>query len=210
MSRRVVIADDHPLFRAALRQAVSAAAPGREIVETSNLAGARAAVEAGPVTLLCLDLHMPDSDGLAGLLGFRQEHPAVPVAVVSGSEDPRTVSQALAAGAAAFIPKSSDLETIQAAVETVLDGDIWIPPGVDLDEADAAVERLASLTPTQLKVLIRVRDGLLNKQIAYELGISEATVKAHLTAIFRKLEVQTRTQAVLAAEALSVERPRTV
>ena len=210
MTGRVVIADDHPLFRAALRTAVETAAPERAIIEADSLASARERVSEAPAGLLCLDLHMTDSDGLAGLMAFRQEHPALPVAVVSGSEEPSTVARAIAAGAAAFIPKSSEMDTIRAAVLAVLDGDVWTPPGFDPDAAHAgedAMERLASLTPTQLKVLVQVRDGLLNKQIAYELSISEATVKAHLTSIFRKLGVQTRTQAVLAAEALAVERP---
>ncbi|MEO1309599.1 MAG: response regulator transcription factor [Pseudomonadota bacterium] len=210
MTGRVVIADDHPLFRAALRSAVAAAAPGRDIVEADSLSAARDRVAEAAASLLCLDLHMKDSDGFAGLMGFRQEHPALPVAVVSGSEEPSTVARAIAAGAAAFIPKSTAIDAIREAVAAVLDGDVWTPPGFDPDAMEAgeeAMERLASLTPTQLKVLVRVRDGLLNKQIAFEMNISEATVKAHLTSIFRKLSVQTRTQAVLAAETLAVERP---
>ena len=197
----IVIADDHPLFRSALRQAVAGAAPERDVVETSSLTAARAALGERDAGLLCLDLHMEDSDGFAGLLAVRQDFPDLPVAIVSASEAPHVVRRASEFGAAAFIPKSSDLGTIRTAIAAVLDGDIWTPPdrlGPEDPDAEAAT-RLATLTATQLKVLLHVHQGLLNKQIAHEMSISEATVKAHLTAIFRKLEVQTRTQAVIAA-----------
>lgn len=204
----VIIADDHPLFRTALRQAIEGAAPDREIVEASSIAEARAAIEAEKPGLLCLDLHMEDSDGFAGLIAMRQDHPALPVAIVSGSEDKTVARRALFFGASAFIPKSLDISTIRSAIAAVLDGETWRPPE-SADEADEDAEalaaRLASLTPAQLKVLLYVRQGLLNKQIAYEMSISEATVKAHMTAIMRKLNVQTRTQAVLAAHALIAE-----
>ncbi|MEL7029595.1 MAG: response regulator transcription factor, partial [Pseudomonadota bacterium] len=206
-----------PLFRSALRQAVSGAAPDRQVKETASLGEARAELGAAAANgvaagLLCLDLHMEDSDGFAGLVGVRSEYPALPVAVISGSEGADTAAKAIRFGASAFIPKSSDIGVIREAIEAVLMGDVWTPPGLDLtagesDDAEEAAERLASLTPTQLRVLTLVREGLLNKQIAYELDISEATVKAHLTAIFRKLGVQTRTQAVMAAGVLEVERP---
>ncbi|MEO0400129.1 MAG: response regulator transcription factor [Pseudomonadota bacterium] len=208
VSKPVVIADDHPLFRAALSQAVSAAAPGRAIIETSSLKEARSAIENDAPGLLCLDLHMGDSDGFAGLVSFRQDWPSVPIAIVSGDESQDVIRRALAFGAAAFIPKSLDMAEIREAVEAVLDGDEWAPRWYEEagdDDASALADRLNSLTPTQLKVLLLVHQGLLNKQIAYELSISEATVKAHLTAIFKKLEVQTRTQAVVAARALVVD-----
>ena len=205
-AKPIVIADDHPLFRAALRQAVAAAAPDREIIETSSLAAAREEVEARGPGLLCLDLHMEDSDGFAGLLSLRHDYPALPVAVVSGSESADVVRRALKFGASAFIPKSLGVDEIRQAIAAVLEGDVWAPPVSEAETPDADLaERLAALTPTQLKVLISVHKGLLNKQIAYEMSISEATVKAHLTAIFRKLNVQTRTQAVLAAGALITE-----
>jgi len=213
MAGPVVIADDHPLFRSALRQAVGGAAPDGTVLQTASLGEARAALSAAAAdgaaaSLLCLDLHMADSDGFAGLVAIRSEYPALPVAVISGSEGRGTAAKAIRFGASAFIPKSSDIGVIRDAIDAVLMGDVWTPPGADLaGDEDGAAERLASLTPTQLRVLTLVRDGLLNKQIAYELDISEATVKAHLTAIFRKLGVQTRTQAVMAAAALSVERP---
>lgn len=208
----VLVADDHPLFRAALSAALSRAAPERDIVEVNSLALVRAALEREMPALICLDLHMGDSNGFAGLLQLRAAWPDVPVAVVSGSESGDVIRRAYGFGAAAFIPKSSELGTITEAVGTVLGGDLWYPPGYSADapaEDNAMAERLASLTPAQLKVLTGVHQGLLNKQIAYEMGISEATVKAHLTAIFRKLDVLTRTQAVLAAAALFVDQPET-
>lgn len=203
----ILIADDHPLFRAALRQAVEGAAPGRDIIEASSLAAARAAIQENTPGLLCLDLHMEDSDGFAGLITLRQDYPALPVAIVSGSEDRSVVRRALSFGAAAFIPKSLDVAEIRTAIATVLDGETWAPAdgGAAEGEDAALADRLASLTPAQLKVLLLVRQGLLNKQIAYEMSISEATVKAHMTAIMRKLNVQNRTQAVLAASTLVLE-----
>ncbi len=202
-AKPIVIADDHPLFRAALKQAIAAAAPDRDIVETASLTEARAAIDARAPGLVCLDLHMEDSDGFAGLLGLRHDFPALPVAVVSGSEGGDVIQRAMKFGASAFIPKSLTIEEIRGAIAEVLDGGVWAPETGRSDGGDGALaEKLAGLTPTQLKVLISVHKGLLNKQIAYEMSISEATVKAHLTAIFRKLNVQTRTQAVIAAGAL--------
>jgi len=206
MAKPVVIADDHPLFRAALRQAVQGAAPDREIIETDSLARAREAIDTSTPGLLCLDLHMKDSDGFAGLIGIRQIYPALPVAIISGSQDQSVGRRAHDFGAAAFIPKSLDMADIRTAIESVLNGDRWFPPqSVNSQPDDDLAERLSSLTPAQLKVLLFVQQGLLNKQIAYEMSISEATVKAHMTAIMRKLKVQTRTQAVLAAGTLIAE-----
>ncbi len=204
----IVLADDHPLYRAALRQAIEGATPKRKIIETASLAEARKAVERENPGLLCLDLHMEDSDGFAGLIAVRRDFPALPTIIISGSEDAAIIRRARDFGAAAFIPKSLDVADIRTAIIAVLDGEDWFPD-VDDDEdqqedSDLA-ERLTSLTSAQLKVLIFVQKGMLNKQIAFELSISEATVKAHMTAIMRKLNVQTRTQAVLAAGALVAE-----
>ena len=198
----VLVADDHPLFRTALLQAVRQAAPDREIQETETLKGALTALEASPIGLLTLDLHMPDSEGLAGLLEVRSRFPTVPVIVVSGDTGPTVGPRAAGLGAAGFVPKSSDLSVIREAIETVLDGGVWLPDEAEETEADAA---LRSLTPSQLKVLLFVRDGLLNKQIAFEMQISEATVKAHMTSVMQKLGVQTRTQAAMLARSLDVK-----
>jgi len=201
MPAPVIVADDHPLFRSALLQAIRQAAPDRKIVETETLKGALSALEATDAGLLTLDLHMPDSEGLAGLLEVRSRFPAVPVIVVSGDTTASVAPRAASFGASGFVPKSSDLSVITAAIAAVLDGEVWLPEEAAEDEADTA---LRSLTPAQLKVLLFVRDGLLNKQVAYEMSISEATVKAHMTAVMQKLGVQTRTQAAMMARSLDV------
>ena len=212
MAAPVLVADDHPLFRSALKAALEKAAPEREIIEVQSLGGVRDALDETQPGLLCLDLHMSDSEGFAGMVLLRHDYPMLPIAVVSGSEAPDVIARAIGFGASGFIPKSSELGTITEAVSKILDGEIWVPDGVDLtaagEDADGMAEKLGSLTPAQLKVLTGVHEGLLNKQIAYNMGISEATVKAHLTAIFRKLDVLTRTQAVLAAGSLFVDRPQ--
>ncbi|WP_306002872.1 response regulator transcription factor [Brevundimonas sp. C43] len=197
---RIVVADDHPLFRAALRSAVDKAAPGAEVVECASLVEARAAMVAGPVDLLLLDLKLSDSEGMAGLAAVRAEQPTVPVAVVSASEDAPVVRHALGLGAAGFIPKSSSLPQMVEAIAAILAGDSWAP---DVPEAeDDLAGRVASLTPSQLRILEGLKAGRLNKQIAFDLGVSEATIKAHLTSVFRKLGVHNRTQAVILAKSL--------
>ena len=203
MTQRIIIADDHPLFRTALSHAVGKVWPEAEIVEASSAARARAEVELGAEALL-LDLHMEDSRGLSALMDFRQDFPALPVAIVSASEDPRVYAAASQLGAAAFIPKSASLEQMRDALACVRDGDGWFP---ETDaEPDEDLAKIATLTPAQRRILAQLNEGLLNKQIAYELNISEATVKAHITAIFRKLGVVNRTQAVLLAAKLVVDQ----
>ena len=202
---RIVVAEDHPLFRAAMGSALMRAAPGAAIAETSSLAGAREALSQGVVDLLLLDLKLSDSDGFAGLVEIRSDFPAVPVAVVSASEDSATIRRALAFGAAGFIPKSATLDEMVAGLSAILGGDAWFPNLEDDGAADPMEARIASLTPSQLKILIGLQQGRLNKQIAYDLGVTEATIKAHLTSVFRKLGVQNRTQAVIAAQALVLE-----
>lgn len=202
---RIVVADDHPLFRAALATALVQAAPQAKIEETASLAGARAALTRGPVDLLLLDLKLSDSEGFAGLAGIRADFPAAPVAIVSASEDEPTVRRALAFGAAGFIPKSATLPNMVEALEAILAGDLWAPALTEALPVESMEARIASLTPSQLKILIGLQQGRLNKQIAFDLGVTEATIKAHLTGVFRKLGVQNRTQAVIAAQALTTE-----
>lgn len=203
----IVVADDHPLFRAALASALMQAAPEARIDECDSLADARRALSARSVDLLLLDLKLSDVDGFAGLAAVRGEFPAVPVAVVSASEDAVTIRRALAFGAAGFIPKSATLSQMTEALRAIRDGDAWTPPLSDTEPGDDGdmAERIASLTPSQLKILVGLQQGRLNKQIAFDLGVTEATIKAHLTTVFRKLGVQNRTQAVIAAQALSLE-----
>lgn len=209
MPYEILIADDHPLFRSALRQALSLGlGPDARLVEAESIADLEARLtEKSDWDLVLLDLNMPGAYGFSGLVLLRGQYPQVPVVMVSAQEEAAVVVKSREFGASGFIPKSSSLETIQKAVRTVLDGDVWWPPQVNESisvsaEAKAASEGLASLTPQQFRVLTMVCEGLLNKQIAYELSVSEATIKAHVTAIFRKLNVRTRTQAALLLQQL--------
>jgi len=211
--REVLIADDHPLFRDAMKRAVGQALPDAAIFDADGVPGLLALVEAHPeADLLLLDLHMPGARGFSALAHLRGQHPGLPVIVVSAHEEATVAKRALAHGASGYIPKSSPVESIIEAVRSVLDGDVWLPPQLAAgsselksDEAGVAA-RIAELTPQQFRVLAMIAEGLLNKQIAYELGVSEATVKAHMTAIMRKLGCNNRTQVALAASHLSVDQ----
>ncbi|HEY1865398.1 MAG TPA: response regulator transcription factor, partial [Roseiarcus sp.] len=183
---RVLIADDHPLMVGGLRQAVLAAAPDAEIAVAHDFGSMVAALDASPETdLVLLDLTMPGVRGFSGLLFLRSERPSTPVIVVSGNEERAVIRHCMEFGAAGFIPKTNSLDTMRAAIAQVLDGGRWTPPDFDPSaapngEASAMARRLASLTPQQIRVLMMLSQGLLNKQVAYELGVSEATVKAHV------------------------------
>jgi DNA-binding NarL/FixJ family response regulator len=198
-----VIADDHPLFRGALKQALSGLGDVAEIIETGDFDATRAAVNERPdLDLLLLDLSMPGASGLSGLISLRAAHASVPVVVVSAHDGVGTIRRALELGASGFISKSASMEEIRAAVRTVLDGGIAAPADIDLGvehdpEMSDLIRRLQSLTPQQTRVLAMIANGLLNKQIAYELSVSEATIKAHVSAILQKLGVDSRTQAVI-------------
>lgn len=202
---RIVVADDHPLFREALVSAVRKARPDAQVVECASLAEANTALGEGPVDLVLLDLKLSDVEGMTGLNLIRANYPAVPVSVVSASEEPQTIRNALAMGASGFIPKSSALETMVEAITAILDGDNWAPDVGEASDEEADLQnRIASLTPSQLRILEGLKAGRLNKQIAYDLGVTEATIKAHLTSVFRKLGVQNRTQAVILAQQIDL------
>jgi len=199
---RVLIADDHPLFRAALREAMAGEAA--EISEAGSFDAASKALEADSgFDLVLLDLNMPGVSGFSGLMYLRAQYPALPVVVVSANEDPTTIRRCMDFGASGFIPKTLGVDEMRDAVREVLAGGAWSPPDIDLsgpDDGSAKLAaRLGTLTPQQVRVLMMLSQGLLNKQIAYELGVSEATVKAHVSAILAKLGVESRTQAVIAA-----------
>jgi DNA-binding NarL/FixJ family response regulator len=202
---RVIIVDDHPLFRAALKQALSGAFKGIELDEAGTLDAVTARLDRdSDVDLVLLDLKMPGVQGLSGLMFLRAQYPAVPIAIVSASDEPHIIRRALDLGASGFIPKSLAVEEMRRAVAAILEGGVWAPEGVDAAspadrEGDALAQRVASLTPQQMRVLMMLKEGLLNKQIAFQLGVSEATVKAHVSAILQKLDVGSRTQAVIAA-----------
>ena len=202
---RLVIADDHPLFRGALRAAVSALLPNAEITEAGTFDEVVNLLERGTeVDLVLLDLAMPGARGFSGLMYLRAQYPGVPVAVVSANDDPAAIRRCMQIGASGFIPKTLGIDGMRTAISKILGGGVWTPPDVDLAQA-ADVEtaelmaRMATLTPQQVRVLMMLSEGLLNKQIAYQLGVSEATVKAHVSAILQKLGVESRTQAVIAA-----------
>jgi DNA-binding NarL/FixJ family response regulator len=211
---KVIVADDHPLFRTAIKEALQASQGETTFLEANSFETLQALVDENQdVDLVLLDLHMPGVSGFAGLVYLCKRYPSVPVVMISANEDPMVIQRALDHGAAGFIPKSSNIKTITNAIGEILMGEIWAPistqpnlPGNNVSEL-ALAERMAQLTPQQFKVLMSVSQGLLNKQIAYEMGISEATIKAHVTAIMNKLGVSNRTQAVLAASKLDVLKP---
>jgi DNA-binding NarL/FixJ family response regulator len=210
----IVIADDHPLFRGALRQAIGSLMPQTRVLEANGLEELHGALTSEKeVDLILLDLTMPGVQGFSGLISLRAQHPHIPVVIVSASEEPTIIRRAIEFGASGFIPKSLDVDGIGAAIQAVLAGETWTPPDVDLTAAEDKetadlVRRLATLTPQQVRVLMMLSEGLLNKQIAYELTVSEATVKAHVSAILDKLGVDSRTQAVIAASRIGVtQRP---
>jgi DNA-binding NarL/FixJ family response regulator len=203
MTRRIIIVDDHPLFRAALRQTLSGGADDIAVEEAGDLAALTAALEADrDCDLVLLDLNMPGGHGISGLLLLRAQYPEVPVMIISAVEDHKVIRRTFELGAAGYLSKSVGPADIRRAIDTVLSGEILVPEGVNLsggDEQSAFVRRLSTLTPQQIRVLMMLSDGLMNKQIAYELSISEATVKAHVSSILQKLDVDSRTQAVIAA-----------
>ena len=199
----IIIADDHPLFRGALKQALTGMAGNPDIVEAGDFEAARKAAADHPnADLLLLDLAMPGVSGLSGLISLRAEFQSLPVVIVSASDDPATIRRALDLGASGFISKSASIEEIREGIGSVLEGNIYTPgfyvrgPEQDGEVADL-IARLRTLTPQQSRVLAMLAEGLLNKQIAYELGVSEATIKAHVSAILLKLNVDSRTQAVI-------------
>ncbi|MFK8252400.1 response regulator transcription factor [Ancylobacter terrae] len=205
MSFRLVIADDHPLFRGALKEAVLRQFPGVDLFEAGAFEELQALLEReSDIDLVLLDLSMPGVRGFSGLMYLRAQYPGVPVVVVSANEEASVIRRCMEFGASGFIPKTSAVETTREAIAAVLEGRTWTPADIDLNsgvdkETKALVSRLATLTPQQVRVLMMLSEGLLNKQIAYELGVSEATVKAHVSAILQKLDVESRTQAVIAA-----------
>ncbi len=212
MSSQIIIADDHPLFRQALRETISPIFKDAQISELESLEETKAELAQQSVELLLLDLRMPDSDGLAGLMMIKGMYPALPVIIVSASEEAETVRAAIQAGAAGYIYKSYSLRQIHDAVAQVNQGGVHIPEGVDdgvteheHQELDA-IAKISSLTPSQLRVFVALSRGFMNKQIAADMGISEATVKAHVTSVYKKLGVRSRTQAVMVSKALDLSK----
>jgi DNA-binding NarL/FixJ family response regulator len=211
-ARAILVIDDHPLFCEAIAMALSKGLGLETVASASRLGEALERLGAGlEVDAIVLDLNLPDVTGIDGLMRLKAATPRTPVVVVSGLTDDRIVAQALRAGAAGFVKKDTPVDAMIAAFETVFDGGVATPPDyappaedeIGADGMEAALARLSELTPQQLRILSLVCEGKLNKQIAFDLGIAETTVKAHITAILRKLGVQSRTQAVLVAQKAS-------
>jgi DNA-binding NarL/FixJ family response regulator len=205
-SHHLLIADDHPLFRGALREAVTGLFGRADVAEAGTFEEVSEFLErgGGDIDLILLDLSMPGVRGFSGLMYLRAQYPSLPIVVVSANDDPAVIRRCMDFGASGFIPKTLGIEALRQAIAGVLQGEVWTPPDVDLTrqsdgEITAMIARLSTLTPQQVRVLMMLSEGLLNKQIAYELGVSEATVKAHVSAILQKLGVESRTQAVIAA-----------
>lgn len=213
-SYRILVIDDHPLFRDALRVAVSKAFPGALFEEGRNIDEAINALEHhDSFDLALLDLKIPGVQGFDGLLRLRKAYPRLPVLVVSGVEDNSVISKVLSFGAAGFVPKSVGRESLGDAIRTVIDGSVYIPEGYKPGSPDDAqdtneelIEKIASLTPQQFRVLQMLRKGLLNKQIAEEMNVGARTIKAHVSEILRKLDVNSRTQAVIEASKIDDSR----
>jgi DNA-binding NarL/FixJ family response regulator len=201
----LLIADDHPLFRGALREAVNGLFDRADVAEAGAFEEVVDRLErTGDMDLVLLDLRMPGVRGFSGLMYLRAQYPSLPIVVVSANDDPAVIRRCMEFGAAGFLPKTLGVDALRQAIVRVLKGEVWTPPDIDLSagsdaESAATIRRLSTLTPQQVRVLMMLSEGLLNKQIAYELGVSEATVKAHVSAILQKLGVESRTQAVIAA-----------
>ncbi|MAL42164.1 response regulator transcription factor [Thalassospira sp. GO-4] len=214
---QILIADDHPLVRGALKQSLTTELDNVTVYEAGSLFEAIEQIEArkGDIDLVLLDLHMPGMNGFTGLFSLRASYPDIPVSIVSASQELPVVRRSIEYGASAFVPKSAPVDQIGLAVKTVLDGGMWMPDwareamenGPADDEATGLAEKIGQLTPQQLRVLNMLTEGKLNKQIAYELDVTEATVKAHVSAILRKLSVHSRTQAVIIARELQLQEP---
>ncbi len=208
---KILIADDHPLFREALHDVISVGFAGSEVMETADLDSALVLTqEHDDLDLILLDLNMPGMHGLNGLINLRNEAPTIPVVIVSAEQDKQIVLQAITYGAVGFITKSSPRAQMTDAIQQILNGNVYLPPDIIRttrssthrrmnDTPSIPPELLQALTRKQLQVLERMTKGESNKQIAYTLEIAETTVKAHVSAILRKLNVHNRVQAILSA-----------
>jgi len=206
---KIIIADDHPLFRQALLGTLKLKLTQTTWLEAQTIAELEQQLSNNSDSdLLLLDLHIPGAHGFNTLIHVRNHFPQIPVVVVSAHEDHETIHKAMGYGASGFIPKSTPVDDIYNAIGQVLLGNIWTPQEYNelspMQDNNDIAERVASLTQQQYRILMMFAQGMLNKQIAYDLNVSEATIKAHATAIFRKLDVRNRTQAVIAIAQLDI------
>jgi DNA-binding NarL/FixJ family response regulator len=211
----ILVADDHPLFRGALQQVIAHIYPNATLHQAASVAELQREVDLhAEIDLLLLDLHMPGALGFSALSWFIGQRKTTPVVMISANFHPETVRRAIDHGAAGFLSKSAAVADMEDCIARVMAGERGLHPGLDANASGASLQSLdvadalASLTPQQFRVASMLVEGLLNKQIAYELEVKEATIKAHMTEIFRKLGVHSRTQAVLAMSSLSVEPPQ--
>ena len=211
---KILIVDDHPMFREALRSAVKFSSDDAEILEAGSIDAAHEVIRDEPgIEIVLLDLSLPGTTGFDGLILLRSAFPRTPIMIVSGLDDPKIVQEAIRLGAAGFVPKSVDKATLAQGLSEVLSGAVFVPPELaqnaqgprSASRASDIADLVANLTPAQMRVLQLIRHGQLNKQIAYELGVSETTVKAHVSEILRKLNVVSRTQAVIKTSQLDFE-----
>ena len=203
--RSVLIVDDHPLFCDALEMTLHSILPEAETILTTDLfEQAMTLLETQTPDVILLDLNLPDVEGMNGLMRLQRMHPTIPVVVVSSMADNRMIRSCMRSGAKGFIPKHADRTIFDTAFSALQNGGSFIPDGYVESEASSdspdLTDRLMSLTNQQGRILELICEGKLNKQIAYDLSIAETTVKAHVTAIMRKLGVQSRTQAVLVVQ----------
>ncbi|MDO6569124.1 response regulator transcription factor [Alteromonas sp. 1_MG-2023] len=208
---RILVADDHPLFREALSGALAPYFENAQILEAGSLDAALAILgEYDGIELVLLDLNMPGGEYFNGIISLREKYPDIPIGVVSGSDTVEVVAQVMSLGAQGFIPKVSATREMAQAIVDIIAGKKWLPEGMEDelekvdDELKLLLQRFRELTPKQIQVLSFLRAGLMNKQIAHEMNVTEATIKAHISAILRKLEINTRTQAVLLMDKLQL------
>ena len=208
---RILVADDHPLFREALSGALEPYFENAQIIQAGSLDDAVSKLkEFDGIELVLLDLNMPGGEYFNGLITLREQYPSIPVGVISGSDTVEVVAQVMSLGAQGFIPKVSETREIAQAIVDMIGGKKWLPQGMEEqlekvdDELKLLLQRFRELTPKQIQVLSYLRAGLMNKQIAHEMNVTEATIKAHISAILRKLEINTRTQAVLLMDKLQL------
>jgi DNA-binding NarL/FixJ family response regulator len=208
---RILVADDHPLFREALSGALEPYFQNAQIIEAGSLDDALDKLnQFDSVDLVLLDLNMPGGEYFNGIISLREQYPDIPIGVVSGSDSVEVVAQVMILGAQGFIPKVTPTREIAQAIMDMIGGKKWLPEGMEADletvddELKLLLQRFRELTPKQIQVLSFLRSGLMNKQIAHEMNVTEATIKAHISAILRKLEINTRTHAVLLMDKLQL------
>lgn len=207
----ILVADDHPLYREALIGALAVHFDDTKFLEAESLPTLMEVLEQNQqISLLLLDLSMPGGECFNGLITVKEKYPKLPVAVVSASDSVDIVAQVMSLGAQGFIPKSTPTLEMAKAIKQISQGHQWVPQSMaeGLEQADKQlveiIYRFRELTPKQIRVLGYLRNGLMNKQIAHEMNVTEATIKAHISAILRKLEIRTRTQAVLLMNKLQI------